>query len=85
MKGKNSNYEALYDAKGKLLMSKEYQKDVALPQPVLQSIAKAYPGVALKKDEHSKVVDHGKKKEYYVVYLANGKKLTYLPDGTLKK
>ena len=85
MKGKNSHYEALYDEKGKLLMSKEYQKDVALPQPVLQSVAKAYPGVSLTKDEHSKVIDHGKKKEYYVVTLANGKKLTYTPDGTLKE
>lgn len=85
MKGKNSHYEALYDEKGKLLMSKEYQKDVALPQPVLQSVAKAYPGVSLKKDEHSKVVDHGKQKEYYVVTLSNGKKLTYAPDGTLKE
>lgn len=86
MKSKNSNYEALYDENGKLLMSKEYQKDVALPQPVLQALAKEYPGVSLRKDEHIKTTDHGKKKDYYVVSLANGKKVTYAADGTkLKK
>ena len=86
MKGKNSHYEALYDEEGKLLMSKQFEKDVALPQPVLQALAKEYPGVSLKKDEHTKTTDHGKKKDYYVVSLANGKKVTYAADGTqLKK
>lgn len=85
MKGKNSYYHALYDASGKLLMSREWQKNVALPTGVRQAVAKSYPGVDLKKDEHSKVTDHGKKKEYYVVTLDNGDKLTYLPDGTLAK
>lgn len=85
MKGKDSYYHALYNAKGKLLMSREWQKDVALPPAVAKTVAEAYPGVALKKDEHSKVTDHGKKKEYYVVTLTNGKKVTVLPDGTLAK
>lgn len=85
MKGKNSHYEALYDEKGKLLMSKEVQKDVALPQPVLHSIAQSYPNVAMKKDVHSKIIDHGQKKEYYVIQMENGKKLTYTPDGKLKE
>lgn len=85
MKGKDAFYHALYDARGKLLMSREWQKDVALPAPVTQAIAKAYPGVGLKKDEHSKVIDKGKKKEYYVVTLANGKKVTYLPNGALAR
>jgi hypothetical protein len=85
MKGNKSHYEALYDANGKLLMSKQFEKDVALPPAVMQAVNKEYPGVQLKKDEHSKVIDHGQKKEYYVVRLANGKKLTYTPDGTLKK
>lgn len=85
MKGKDAYYHALYDAKGKLLMSREWQKDAALPTAVSRVVVQQYPGVALKKDEHSKVIDHGKKKEYYVVTLANGKKLTVLPDGTLAK
>lgn len=85
LKGKNSYYHALYNDEGKLLMSREWQKDVALPNAVARAVAKAYPGVGLKKDEHSKVVDHGKEKEYYVVTLANGKKLTVLPDGTFAK
>jgi len=86
MKGKDSHYEALYDEEGKLLMSKQFEKNVALPQPVLQALAKDYPGVTLKKDEHTKTIDHGKKKDYYVVSLANGKKVTYAADGTqLKK
>lgn len=85
MKGKDSYYHALYDAKGKLLMSREWQKDAALPPAVARAVVQAYPGVALKKDEHSKVTDHGTKKEYYVVTLANGKKVTCLPDGTLAK
>ena len=86
MKGKNSSYEALYDADGKLLMSKKVEKDVALPQPVLQAVAKDYPGVTLKKDQHTKLTEHGKMKDYYVISLANGKKVTYSADGTsLKK
>ena len=85
MKGKNAYYHALYDEKGKLLMSREWQKDAALPAPVAQAISKDYPGVKLKKDEHSKVVDHNKKNEYYVVTLSNGKKVTYLPDGKSAK
>lgn len=66
-------------------MSREWQKDVALPPAVAKAVVQQYPGVALKKDEHSKVTDHGKKKEYYVVTLVNGKKVTVLPDGTLAK
>lgn len=85
MKGENANYHALYDSEGKLLMSREMQKDVALPHPIVESIAKKYPGVGIKKDEHSKVIDHDKKEEYYVVTLANGKKITFLPDGTVVK
>jgi hypothetical protein len=85
MKGKNSHYEALYDEGGKLLMSKQFEKDVALPQPVLQALAKEYPGVSLKKDTHTKIVEHGTMKDYYVVSLGNGKKVTYAADGTLLK
>jgi hypothetical protein len=85
LKGKDSYFHALYDSKGKLLMSREWQKDVALPAPVSAAITKAYPGVGLTKDEHSKVVDKGKSKEYYVVTLSTGKKVTALPDGTLVK
>src|SRR5688572_16879932 len=36
MKGKDSYYHALYDGDGKLIMSREWQKDVALPQPVVE-------------------------------------------------
>jgi len=85
MKGKDSYFHALYDADGKLLMAREWQKDVALPSKVYNAVYKSFPGVTLKKDEHSKVVDKGKKKEYYVVTLSNGKKATFLPDGTLVK
>ena len=85
MKGKNSNYEALYDEEGKLLMSKKVEKDVALPQPVLMAIAQEYPGLSLKKDEHTKITEHGKMKDYYVISLANGKKVTYNADGTAIK
>jgi hypothetical protein len=85
MKGKNSSYEALYDAKGKLLMSKKVEKDVAIPQPILQALNKEYPGVGLKKDVHTKTTDHGKKKDYYVITLANGNKVTYAADGTPMK
>ena len=85
MKGKDSNYEALYDAEGKLLMSKKVEKDVALPQPVLMAVAQEYPGVSMKKDEHTKITEHGKMKDYYVISLANGKKVTYNADGTAIK
>ena len=67
-------------------MSKKVEKDVALPQPVLQAVAKEYPGVSLKKDQHTKITEHGNMKDYYEISLANGKKATYAADGTsLKK
>ena len=50
-------------------MSKKVEKDVALPQPVLQAVAKEYPGVTLKKDQHTKITEHGKMKNYYVISL----------------
>jgi hypothetical protein len=86
MKGKGSEFEALYDASGKLIMSREVQKNVALPKPVLDAFGKSkYKGTALKKDKHYKMIEHGTKKEYYVVTLSDGKKLTFAPDGTILK
>jgi hypothetical protein len=86
MRGKNANFEALYDAKGKLIMSKQEEKNIALPSAVLNSWAKSeYKNSPLVKDKHVKVIDHGKKTEYYVVTLQNGKKLTYSAKGDLIK
>lgn len=85
MKGKDGYYHALYDANGKLLMSRVEQKDVALPSAVMKSIGRDYEGIGLKKDKHYKLVDHGKKTEYYEVTLNNGKKLYYKKDGTQVK
>ncbi|HTF16786.1 MAG TPA: hypothetical protein VK658_01870 [Chryseolinea sp.] len=86
MKGKNGNFEALYDGTGKLVASKEEQKDVALPPAVRNAWATGeYKGMALEKDKHVKVTDHGKKTEYYVLSLAGGKKVTYDASGKLVK
>jgi len=86
MRGKDSYYHALYDASGKLLMSRKEEKNVALPKAIMTAYESGpYKGVALKKDKHYKITDHGKKQNYYEVYLANGKKLVYNADGTLVK
>lgn len=86
MKGKNSNFEALYDGTGKLVMSREEQKDVALPPAVRNAWASGeYKDVPLIKDKHVKVVDHGKKTEYYVLSLKDGKKVTYDSNGKIQK
>jgi hypothetical protein len=84
MKGKDSYYEALYDSNNKLIMSKEIQKDAALPQAIRTAYASSeYKDIPIAKDKHFKVTHHGNNKDYYVVYLKNGKKLHYNPDGTL--
>ena len=84
MKGKDSYYEALYDSNSKLIMSKEIQKDVALPSAVRQAYATSeYKDQPLEKDKHFKVTNHGNSKEYYEIYLKDGKKLHYTADGIL--
>jgi hypothetical protein len=86
MRGKDSYYHALYDANGKLLMSRKEEKNVALPKAIMTAYESGpYRGIPLKKDKHYKITDHGKKKNYYEVYLTNGKKLMYNADGTLIK
>ncbi|MGC3943343.1 MAG: hypothetical protein QM762_02210 [Chryseolinea sp.] len=86
MKGKNSNFEALYDATGKLMMSKEEQKDVALPPAVRTAWASGeYKDAGLAKDKHVKIIDHGKKTEYYVLSLKDGRKVTYDASGKMQK
>ena len=84
VKGKDSYYEALYDSNSKLIMSKEVQKDVNLPQAIRTAYASSeYKDIPIAKDKHYKVTHHGNNKDYYVVYLKNGKKLHFNPDGTL--
>lgn len=86
MKGKNSNFEALYDQTGKLVMSREEQKDVALPVAVRNAWASSdLKDAQLIKDKHVKVIDHNKKTEYYVLFLKDGRKVTYGADGTVQK
>jgi len=86
MKGKGSEFEALYDAKGNLLMSRQVQKNVVLPKAVMDAYAKSkYKGQALEKDKHYKLTHHGTNKEYYLVTLSGGKTITFAPDGTILK
>ena len=86
MKGKDSDFEALYDATGKLVMSRQVQKDVALPAAVRNAWASSdLKNEPLVKDKHVKITDHDKKTEYYVLTLKDGRKVTYGADGTLQK
>lgn len=83
MKSNKGNFEALYDATGNLIMSREEQKDVALPPAVSRAWASGeFKNTRLAKDKHVKVIDHGKKTEYYVLTLSDGKKVTY--DASVK-
>ena len=86
MKGKNAHFDALYDASGKLVMSKQEQTNVALPPAVLNAWASSeYKSSGLAKDKHVKVIDHGKNQEYYVLTMKDGKKVTYDATGKLVK
>lgn len=88
MEGKGTQVEALYDHKGKLILSKELQKNYPLPKPVAESLEKNYSGQTVVSDEHYKVKHYDKRawKEYYEVTLSNGEKVVYAGDGTeLKK
>ena len=84
-------YYRLYKPDGTLVMSKQEQKDVALPEPVvtsIRSIAKDYPGYKLKSKTYYKRSNYEKNKEYYEVVATNGKedkRLYFAPDGTLMK
>lgn len=65
---------AAYDRDGKILYTIEKFKDVALPENVVTSVAKRFPGWVIAKDVY-KVnydVDSGSKKQYKIV-LENGK------------
>ena len=88
MEGNDTKIEALYDQKGKLILSKELQKNYPLPKPVAESLQKDYSGLTVVSDEHYKVKHYDKRawKEYYEVTLSNGSKVVYAGDGTeLKK
>jgi hypothetical protein len=57
---KNNTY-----SKGELVMSKQYEKNPALPKPVAEALAKDFPGVKVKSYEHIKLIHYsGGKKEY---------------------
>ena len=69
-------YYGLYKSDGSLVKSKQEQKDVALPEPVvtsIKSIAKDYPGYKLKSKNYFKRTDYEKNKEYYEGVATNGK------------
>jgi hypothetical protein len=84
LQGEGGEYQALYDDNGKLVMSKQYEKDTALPKPIAETLSKDFPGAKAKSDGHVKVIHHsGVKKEYYDVVLEDGKHLIFTETGRL--
>jgi hypothetical protein len=83
-------YYGLYKADGTLLRSKYEEKDVDLPEQVVQSIktiASQYPGFKVTGKTHFKRYDYSKNTEYYEITAKKGKetkRLVFAPDGTLQ-
>lgn len=84
-------YYGLYNADGRLLMSKFEQTKNNLPESVRQSVAlipQQYPGYKVTEKSYYKNIDHAKSKEYYEVVARKGnaeKRLYYSATGELMK
>jgi hypothetical protein len=83
-------YYGLYKADGTLVRSKYEEKDVELPEKVVQSIksiASQFPGYKISGKTHFKSFNHTKNTEHYEITAKKGKetrKFIFAPDGTLQ-
>ncbi|MDZ7612626.1 MAG: nicotinate-nucleotide adenylyltransferase [Flavobacteriaceae bacterium] len=73
---------AAYDKNGNILRTIEKYKDVTLPRPVLESVAKQYPKWSIYKDVYGITYhqDKGAKKTYKLTLLNKDKKIKVKMD-----
>ncbi|SEW50660.1 hypothetical protein [Chitinophaga arvensicola] len=78
-------YYALYNKSGQKIASQVKVKDVPLPDNIVTSIQKAYPGYTIESDKYTRLVSETTKKSYFRVTVKKGstlKKLFFNTDGT---
>ena len=80
MKGKDVSGQAVYNAKGELMHSKEIIKDGQLPSAITKKLATDYSGYQVTKDKE--VIKDGKHHtEYYKIRVKKGKEKQTLYFG----
>lgn len=78
-------YYALYNKSGAKLASQVKVHDVPLPENIVTSIKKNYPGYTIESDKYTRLVSETTKKSYFRVTVKKGntvKKLFYDNDGS---